>query len=80
MLAAILALFISAAHAQTVQTYAVICTTACQGTDANGNPVTEPAGYVQDIILWNGVAVYSPGLGLELKPAGTLQIGQVTTP
>ena len=60
--------------------YAVVCTAPCQGQDASGNPVQEPAGYVQNVILWDGVAPYTPGPGLELKPAGSMQIGDVVAP
>lgn len=80
MFTAILALFIGTAHAQTVQDYAVICSSACQSYDAGGNPVQQPPGYVQNIIRWDGLIPYAPGPGLELRLAGTLAIGDITTP
>lgn len=71
------------AHAQTAQRYAIECSTTCtvQSADADGNPVQvqQPAGYVTNIVLWDGATPYAPGTGLRLVPAGTLQIGQVDT-
>ncbi len=66
--------------------YAVVCTSPCsvQTSDAQGNftATQEPAGYVTNIIVWDGVTPYSPGTGYELKPdiSGTIQPGQTVTP
>jgi len=66
--------------------YATVCSSPCAITtyDTNGNlaQTTEPAGYVVDIIAWDGVTPYDPGPGFELQPdtSGTIQIGQVVAP
>lgn len=78
---ALLSSSIVSAQAATPQRYAVICTVSCPVTQADGvTVINEPAGYVINAILWDGVAIYSPGVGLELKRSDTLQIGQITTP
>lgn len=81
-------LFPMLAFAQTApQNYALVCTATCsvQTTDANGNPTTtqEPAGYVTNVILWDGnTSVWQPPSGYEAKPdfTGGIQIGQTVTP
>ena len=79
-------LFPSFSLAATPSDYAVICSSPCsvQTTDGQGNPTTtqEPAGYVSNIIVWDGVTPYSPGAGYELKSDadGSIQPGQTVTP
>jgi hypothetical protein len=72
------------AFAQSLPTkYAEICTSPCTaGVDDNDNPVQQPAGYVANIIEWDGVTPFSPPAGYELKPDsdGSMQIGQTVTP
>ena len=66
--------------------YAVVCTSPCavQTSDAQGNTtiVQEPAGYVSNVIVWNGTTAYNPGIGYELKldSTGAEQVGQTVTP
>jgi hypothetical protein len=71
----------TAAHAQTVQTYAVVCTSPCLATVAGSPvPVAQPAGYVLNMVLWDGVTPFTPPPGTELQLAGSLQTGQTTVP
>jgi hypothetical protein len=54
--------------------YAVIATTS--GT-VNGQTVT--AGEVINIVIWDGVTLWTPPSGTEARVAGTLAIGETTT-
>jgi hypothetical protein len=80
-----LLLLVAPAYAQTTpQPYAVILTSPMTEMQ-NGATVILSTGTVLNVILWDGVSSYAvsalcPGSSCELKPAGTLQIGQVTTP
>jgi hypothetical protein len=79
--AAALALLPRAALADT---YALVLTAPgqVQSTDAQGNPtvITAQPGYVVDIIVYDGQSPYAPPAGTEIKPAGNLKIGDITTP
>lgn len=78
----------SIAFAQTApQNYALVCTSPCsiQTMDAQGNPAItqEPAGYVTNVILWDGnTSVWQPPAGYEAEPdfTGAIQIGQTVAP
>ncbi len=87
----LLALLAVPAEAQTIDRYALIATVPGTTTDPNGNTVAEPAGYVIDVIAWDGVTPYGgepwatapacvAGNTCEIRTAGSLVAGQVTTP
>jgi len=77
----LLALVAAPVLAASAQRYAVICKTVCTlPDDITGTLIQHPAGFVVNVITWDGVSRYDPGVAYELRRSDTLNIGDITTP